>query len=323
MRRSRKIIKLATAVALIASTPVTAQQPPAGAGWQAGIEKPPAPPPETVIQKSLPQRDTPGTTKPAAQPGDSAVTLVALLTEDGQQIDQGMVWHVFEETAGTDGRGTRLITTSRAASPRLSLAPGRYVVSASFGRAHLTRRVTVPQNGATVERFVLNAGGLRLTAELASGEAITPNTVSFEIFSDERDQAGKRTRIIGPTRPGVIIRLNSGIYHVVSTYGDANATVRADVTVESGKLTEATVTHTAAKVTFKLVTRAGGEALADTQWSIAAADGTIVKESAGAFPTHMLAPGVYRAIARSGKRVYQRDFAVQAGDISQVEVVIK
>ena len=124
-------------------------------------------------------------------------------------------------------------------------------------------------------------------------------------------------------KPGVIIRLNSGIYHIVSTYGDANAHVRADVTVEAGKLTEAVVTHAAAKVTFKLVTRAGGEALADTQWSILNSEGDVIKESVGALPTHTLAPGKYTCTARSGGRVFRRDFSVEQSQATEVEVVMQ
>ena len=74
-------------------------------------------------------------------------------------------------------------------------------------------------------------------------------------------------------KPGLVMRLNAGIYNVVGTYGDANAIARADVTVEAGKLTEATLTHAAAKVTFKLVARPGGDAIADTQWNVANAAG--------------------------------------------------
>jgi hypothetical protein len=65
-------------------------------------------------------------------------------------------------------------------------------------------------------------------------------------------------------RLGVILRLNSGIYHVISTYGDANAQVRTD-DGRSRQADEATVAHAVGKATFKLVMRAGGEALADTQ----------------------------------------------------------
>jgi hypothetical protein len=124
-------------------------------------------------------------------------------------------------------------------------------------------------------------------------------------------------------KPGLIIRLNAGIYQVVSTYGDANAIVRADVTVEAGKLTEATIAHAAARVSFKLVNREGGEAIADTQWSIQTLQGETVKESAGALPIHTLAPGNYAAIAKSQGRAFRRDFSVQNGDVVQVEVLVE
>ena len=50
-----------------------------------------------------------------------------------------------------------------------------------------------------------------------------------------------------------MIRLPEGTYHVVSTYGDANAIMRSDLKVESGRVTEATLNHRAATVTLKLV----------------------------------------------------------------------
>jgi hypothetical protein len=93
------------------------------------------------------------------------------------------------------------------------------------------------------------------------------------------------------------------------------------VTVEAGKLTEATLTHAAARVTFKLVTRAGGDAIADTQWNVANARGETVKESVGALPTHIFAPGTYTVSARNAGEVFNRTFAVQAGQVVQVEVL--
>ena len=168
---------------------------------------------------------------------------------------------------------------------------------------------------------MLNAGGLRLTPALASGEAINEKAVVYDIYSDERDQYGQRIKVMSTVRPGIVMRLNAGIYNVVGTYGDANAIVRADVTVEAGKLTEATIAHAAAKVTFKLVARAGGDAIADTQWTVANAQGETVKESVGALPTHIFAPGTYTVSARNGGEVFQRQFTVQAGDNAQVEVM--
>jgi hypothetical protein len=255
--------------------------------------------------------------------GGTQVTLVALLTQDGQRIDQGLVWRVFQATKAASDAKSSLVSVHREASPVLKLPPGNYTVNAAFGRANLTRRISVKPGAPSVEPFILNAGGLRLTALVGNGEPAPANSVTYDVYSDERDQFGNRAKIMGGAKPGLILRLNSGIYHIVSAYGDANAVVAADVTVEAGKLTEATVSHSAAKVTFKLVTHAGGEALADTQWSIVNAHGEIVKESVGALPTHVLAPGDYTATAKSAGRTFRRDFAVQPGDTAQVEVVMQ
>jgi hypothetical protein len=251
-------------------------------------------------------------------------TFVALLTEDGQRIDQGMVWRIFEDNKGAAaGTKNKLLSVYKEASPSVKLAAGDYVVNAAFGRANLTRKISIKPGSPAVEQFVLNAGGLRMAALIGNGEPAPPNTISYDIYSDERDQFGNRSLIMRGAKPALIIRLNSGIYQIASTYGDANATVRADVTVEAGKLTEVTVAHASARVTFKLVSRAGGEALADTQWSIAMPQGEVVKESVGALPTHILAPGTYVVSARSGGRVFSRSFSVQHGQATQVEVVMQ
>jgi hypothetical protein len=273
------------------------------------------PPNTTVVPRSAPEvKATPG----AAIAGQ--VSLVALLTQDGQNIEQGLVWRVFRPKPGPDGK-MRLVSTHREASPTLRLEAGDYIVSVAFGRAHLTRKVTVSSERPAQERFVLNAGGLRLASALANGEAVNEKAVSYEIYSDERDQYGQRTKVMSAAKPGLVIRLNAGIYNVVGTYGDANAVARADVTVEAGKLTEATLSHAAAKVTFKLVARAGGDAIADTQWNVANAQGETVKESVGALPTHVFAPGTYTVSARNAGEVFQRTFTVQAGEAAQVEVL--
>ena len=62
----------------------------------------------------------------------------------------------------TASRGSSPPTARRA--PTLRLEPGDYVVNVAFGRANLTRKITVSSERAVQERFVLNAGGLRLYA---------------------------------------------------------------------------------------------------------------------------------------------------------------
>ena len=194
------------------------------------------------------------------------VNLVALLTVDGQRIDQGLAWRIYQSIPGKKNE-TKLLMTKSDASPTVSLKPGDYIVNAAFGRADVTRKITVAPGATMSERFVLNAGGLRVKV-LVDGAAPAANAVSYDIYSGERDQSDNRTKVVAAVKPDVVIRLNAGIYRIVSTYGDANAQVEADVTVEAGKLSEATVSHSAARVTFKLVAREGGEALPDTQWTV-------------------------------------------------------
>ena len=71
----------------------------------------------------------------------------------------------------------------------------------------------------------------------------------------------------------------------------------------------------------KLVTEPGGDAVPDTQWSIQTPTGEIIKESVGALPTHILAPGTYAAFAKKAGKTYRRDFLIRPGDIVQVEVI--
>jgi hypothetical protein len=246
------------------------------------------------------------------------VKLVALLTADGQEIDDGLVWRVFD----AEGPGKpKLVSQSHDASPVMRLPPGEYMINAAFGHANLTRKVEVKPGDMPPETFVLNAGGLRLAA-IVGGKPAPPGSVTYSIFIDDRDQFDGRTAVMTGAKPNLIIRLNSGIYRIVSQYGDANATIDADVTVEAGKLTETTVTHTGGKATFALVTHAGGEATPEARWTIQTSDGKIVKESVGALPTHILAPGKYMVTAASGGHLYKKDFSIGDGDVKSIEVLM-
>ena len=255
----------------------------------------------------------------SADGNTSRVQLTAQLTADGQRIGEDVVWRIFEE-GNSPGTLGKLLAKHKEPSPVVALAPGTYAINASFGRANLTRRITVGKGVQTTEPFVLNAGGLRVRIAALPG-TMEASKAHYDILTDERDQRGERATVLSHAKPDTIIRLNSGIYHIVSRLGDANATVDADVTVEAGKLTEAMVNHKAGRITLKLVTRQGGEALPDTQWTILTREGQTVKSSVGALPTHILSPGQYVAVATSQGQVYRRDFEVTNGQMTEVEVL--
>ena len=207
--------------------------------------------------------------------------------------------------------------------PTAALLPGEYLVNAAYGLSNLTKKIKVESGRSLEETFVLNTGGLKLAAVLASGEPLPESVARYDILSDEEDQFGNRQMVLRDAKPGVVIRLNAGAYRIECLYGDANATVKADVTIEPGKVTEATLKQTGAKTTFKLVQSLGGEALADTKWTILTSAGDVVKENAGALPTHILAPGSYAVIADHAGESFTRKFSIEPGEAKQVEVVVE
>ncbi|WFU48835.1 hypothetical protein [Sinorhizobium terangae] len=250
------------------------------------------------------------------------VKLEALLTAKGQPVESGLTWRVFSPIPDSDGK-LPLLATSEGGSTAFNLVPGEYFVNVAFGRAGATRKIRVPEQGTLDKQvLVLDAGGVTLNAVSGSDVRIPPNELSFSIFSSDVKEDGERALIIADVKPNTVIRLNAGTYHVVSDYGSVNAVIRADIQVESGKLTEATIQHRAAKLTLKLVSEAGGEAIADTAWSILTSSGDVVSESVGAFPTLVLAEGGYTAVARNKDKIYQRDFTVKAGVNTDVEVLL-
>ena len=257
---------------------------------------------------------------PLATAAQGQITLSASLTEDGPPITRGLVWRVFSPEADADGK-LPMVASAQGGTGVSTLEPGSYLIHASFGRAGATKRITVGSEART-ESVVLDAGGLKLDAVLSGGVRIPPARLRFSIYEAEPDASGERALIIPDVQPNAVVRLNSGTYHVVSTYGTVNAVIRSDIHVEAGKLTEATVEHKAAELTMKLVRDKGGEAIADTSWSVLTESGDVVHESVGAFASMVLAEGDYAVVAKNRERIYQRDFTVTAGRNQDVEVLV-
>jgi len=250
------------------------------------------------------------------------IKLTAFLSGSDERITRDVVWRVFTGRAGDDGR-YRMLHELNDAQPTLDLEPGNYFVNVSWGLAHATKRVQVTPGQPAHEQLILKAGAIRLNARQASGAPIDADDARFDIYSDRTDQFGNRERIIANAESGPSIRLNSGTYYVVSHYGDSNAIVESRVEVKPGKVSEVILIHDASKVTFRLAERRGGEAIADTRWTIKTADGQVVERSAGAFPTHILTSGKYRVEAQHSGRLFTREFELAGGGAQQIEVLMR
>ncbi|MBK5570595.1 hypothetical protein AB4Z34_14995 [Ensifer sp. 2YAB10] len=265
---------------------------------------------------------SPMTSDPIADGTLKDVKLEALLTEKGAPVEAGLTWRVFSPIPGSDGK-LPLLATSEGGSTAFNVVPGDYFVNVSFGRASATRKIRVPQEG-TLEKqvLVLDAGGIKLNAVSGSDVRIPPAELSFSVYSADTKSDGERALIMSDVKPNTVIRLGAGTYHVTSSYGATNASTAADIQVEAGKLTEATIQHRAAKLTLKLVSEPGGEAIANTAWTILTSAGDTVDEENGAFPTLVLLEGSYSAVARYKDKIYERDFTVKAGVNTDVEVLL-
>ncbi len=275
--------------------------------------------PTPIVPPPVAGAGAPGEKPTSTEPGTLALS--AILAKDGQPLSSGLIWRIYEGRVHDDG-SYRLLQTVRDPRVTTSLPGGDYLVNVSYGRANITKRLTVWPDKRLEDVFNLNAGGLRLYATLATQPLLSEQSLTFDVYSEESDQFGNRRKVIAGAKSGVVMRLNGGTYRVESSYGDSNAVIEAEVTVEPGKLTEATIDHQAGKVTFRLVQKPGGEALADTIWNIYSGEGQLVKRSGGAFPSHVLAAGNYEVRVQHGEKEFAAKFSVAAGDKKQVEVVM-
>ncbi len=249
------------------------------------------------------------------------VKLEAKLKADGKAVEDGLIWSIFSPNAGPDEK-LPLVATATGGSAAFQLAPGDYFVNVAFGRAGVTKRLKVPMVGEVdPQTLVLDAGGLLLNAVSGTDMRIPADDLSFTIYSADIKEDGERGLVMDDVSPNEVVRLNAGTYHVVSNYGDINAIIRADIQVEAGRLTKATLQHRAAQITLKLVSEKGGEALADTAWSVLTSAGDTLAESVSPFPTVILAEGQYTAVAKNKDKIYQKDFKVVAGQNTDVEVI--
>lgn len=295
----------------------------------------------------------PATTDAPATPTDGQATpanaqatlnLSASLTEGGAPLNGGLRWRLFRAQADADG-SHEMIRESNMAQPTLVVPPGDYVVHVAFGLASATKRLTLGPEVRS-DRLLLSAGGLRVQGTLADA-LVDPSKLSLSIYVPEgRNPQGKL--VYAKAKAGDIIALPEGTYHVVSTYLDtvggrflvsaainsgksaapaapavlpSNSIVNADIKVSPGKLTNVTLRHRCATLTLKLVSKTGGEALANTTFTVLTPGGDVIRELMGAFPSLVLAEGEYVVIARHDAKTYQSTFEVQSGNDHDVEVL--
>jgi hypothetical protein len=252
--------------------------------------------------------------------GHVALQVAARYGRDAPPISGGVIWRVY--AGKPDATGVfRLIKEDKTPSPTFVLPPGNYVVDASFGLASSAKAVQL-RTETVRETFDIPAGGVRLEGRVGDVRIPTGQIV-FDIYPGSQFDTSDRRPIAASVMTSDVVLLPEGTYYIASNYGDGNSVVRSDVRVQAGKLTDIVVTHRAAVLTLKLVNESGGEALANTQWTVLTPGGDVIKESIGAFPRVVLAEGDYHVIARNEGKSFQRDFKVITGVDGEVEVLAR
>ncbi len=255
----------------------------------------------------------------AALPGEAIpVQFEARYAKGGSVPKQGVRWRIFADKPEADGAYV-MVAEGADGSVTLPLRPGGYIATVSLGTLVLSRPITVSATSRR-EEFALDAGGLKLTGQV-SGKALPATSLSVDVYQGSYLDAGEPKPVLRQARAGEVLILPAGTYNVTSTWGDANATIRADVKVQPGKLTEATMNHRAALVNLRLVLPQGGSPVANATWSVLTPGGDVIKEAIGAFPSVVLAEGDYLAMARYDGKVYNKKFKIEPGTDMDVDIV--
>jgi hypothetical protein len=292
----------------------------------------PAPPPPAVspspfpsspplaAPSPLPQAAPAPAAAPQIPAGQAALNVSARFARDGGPVPSGLVWRVYP--ARPDPTGVfPVLKEDRGATPTFILPAGEYVVHVGFGLVSDAKSVQLRES--TKQVFEIAGGGLKVKGQVG-GVDIPVQQISFDVFKGSQfDSKDGQRPFVNNMLTGQVALVPEGTYYIVSNYGDGNAVVRSDIRVQAGKLTDVTVTHRAAVLTLKLVDKKGGEALANTQWSVLTPGGDVIKESIGAFPRVILAEGDYRAIARNEGKTFEQEFKVVTGVDREVEVLAR
>jgi hypothetical protein len=257
---------------------------------------------------------------PMVPAGQVALMVNARFGKEPPQISGALHWRIYPDKPDQTGV-FRVVREERAAAPIFVLPPGGYVIHVSFGLATAAKRVQL-RSETVRETFELAAGGARFEGRVGDSR-IPAGQITFDVFRGSQFEGGDKRPLAANVATTDLVLLPEGTYHVVSNYGDSNAVVRSDIRVQVGKLTDVIVNHRAAVITLKLVNDRGGEALANTQWSVLTPGGDVVKEAIGAFPKVILAEGDYSVVARNEGKTFNGKFKVEPGFDREIEVMAR
>ncbi|WP_415714299.1 vWA domain-containing protein [Roseibium sp.] len=239
----------------------------------------------------------------------------------GTALDDKMFYIVYEAKKDLEGR-RREVTRSGAARELFRLPAGDYHVVASHGTARASADLTVTAGDLTEHVINMDAGYLRITPIPTAGAEPLKDNQFYIVYEAKKNLEGNRREV---TRSGAAVplfRLNAGDYHIVSSHGNARATL--DVTVTADELNEQTLDMNVGYLRLANVMAEGKEALDDGVFYIVYGakkdlngNRKEVTRSGAAVPLFRLNAGDYYVVASYGRSTTALDVTVEAGSLEE------
>lgn len=235
------------------------------------------------------------------QPGREGLELSARLTADGGPLQQNISWTIR-------GSGGETVYSGADGTADVSLAPGDYVVDASYGATLVEKLVSIPPATRLKLSLLLDAGGLKVEPMLGNID-VPPAASRVRVFSMD----GRKLAAV-PVTPGEIIRLPRGTYRVESQVSTGNVKAVADVHVAAGRVATVKIVHKAGLARLAFV----GSPNALVRWEIEDESGGAIAARSGINANVTLLPGTYTARAEVGAELLTATFNIAAGEARDI-----
>jgi RNA polymerase sigma-70 factor (ECF subfamily) len=165
--------------------------------------------------------------------------LGARLTADGALLEQGVTFGIYEAEPDREGK-YKFVTNTDSNQGPVSLPAGNYRVVTTYGAnsTHVIDDLLITAGKLTVrDNIVLGSGFLQLGARLTADGPLLDRDVTFKIYTADADAQGKHKLITVTYANREPIKLGSGRYRVVASYGTNSTQVIDDLVIEAGKRT--------------------------------------------------------------------------------------
>ncbi|PLX33248.1 MAG: hypothetical protein C0605_16675 [Hyphomicrobiales bacterium] len=277
----------------------------------ASMPEPPAPKKDTAAPQAKPpviseEQPVISAAKPAQAGNGGRLSVQARIIDGTPPLTAGLTWSIFKADAGAP---SQKVADSKQAIGSFDLKPGDYVVESRLDYARVRDFVSIKAGENASSDLVFNAGGLSLSTVLAGKPPANASDVSYTV--SERNTGRIVVKNLSSNQ---VIHLNAGDYEVISRYGNANAIVKANLSIQAGKLTEATLNHNAGRISLKLAGDENGPALKDVSWEVQKSNGSTVASSTSPQPGYVLAAGAYKVVAKHDGKVYRSSLMIRPGE---------